>query len=276
MVFWLLLLSAAYPLCAAWRATRRTPLVQAVQWALVAWAAWGAALGAALVRSPAEAPARYLALSLTGCAGVAVLGARRPGVTAWNFVVAGLLAVLLLPLLEGLDHLSPPRQVFLGAIVGVGLLNYLPTRFAPAALLLAIGCTTEFLTVVDDDIKAGSLAELLPAGQCLLAVSPWIALARAHAGRRSRSEFDRHWRTFRDRFGLLWGLRVREQFNRAAANAGWPVELHWLGLRRRDDAATDTVDPDDQKEMMVTLRALLKRFGPEEEQRSASGRRSPG
>jgi hypothetical protein len=39
---------------------------------------------------------RYLALCLTGCVGVAVLGARRPGVGAWDFVLLGLLAVLLL------------------------------------------------------------------------------------------------------------------------------------------------------------------------------------
>ena len=56
----------------------------------------------------------YTALSLTGCAGVAVLGARRPGVGPWNFVLLGLLAVMLLPLAEGLLsrgalHLAGPR-----------------------------------------------------------------------------------------------------------------------------------------------------------------------
>ena len=47
---------------------------------------------------------------------MAVLGARRPGVTAWNFVVAGLLAVLLRPLFEGLGELrlGPAHLLFLG------------------------------------------------------------------------------------------------------------------------------------------------------------------
>ena len=53
-------------------------------WAGGAWAAW-------VATTWAPGPlATYLALCLSACAGVAVLGARRPGVTAWNFVVAGL------------------------------------------------------------------------------------------------------------------------------------------------------------------------------------------
>jgi hypothetical protein len=264
MIAWLMLLSAAYPLWAAWRANRRTTLVHAVQWGMVAWAAWGAALAAAVWGGPAELMVRYLALSLTGCAGVAVLGARRPGVAAWNFVVVGLLAVLLMPLAEGLAHLSPPRLLFLGATLAVGLLNYLPTRFAPAVLLLGVGCATEFLTLIVEGAETGVLAGAARAGRFLLAVSPWVALARAYAGRRPRSEFDRTWLGFRDRFGLLWGQRLREQFNRAAAHAGWPVQLGWRGLRRARDAEKAALSVEEQKEMVATLRALLKRFGPEE------------
>src|SRR5437868_1505128 len=85
-------LSGAAPLWAAARANRGTSLAYAVGWAWLAWMAWGLALFAG---GPA---AGHLALGLTGCAGVAVLGARRPGAGAWNFVVVGLLAVVLLPL----------------------------------------------------------------------------------------------------------------------------------------------------------------------------------
>jgi hypothetical protein len=267
MLCWLIHLTGAYPLWVAWRANRRTTLVQAIQWGMVAWAAWGAALGAALWPGPLATTTRYVALSLTGCAGVAVLGARRPGVTAWNFVVAGLLAVLLLPLLEGVDDLSPVRAFFLGATVAVGLLNYLPTRLAPAGVLLGIGCTTEFLTLVWSDPESALPAELATAGRFLLAVSPWVALARFRQRGGARSEFDRIWLDFRDRYGLVWGQRLREQFNNAAAHAGWPVELRWRGLRRPetpDSAASAMLSVEDQKEMVATLRALLKRFGPEE------------
>src|SRR5262245_4098557 len=99
---WLIFWTGAYPLWQAWRANRRTTLLHAVNWTIASWAAWGLALALVSVQRPvAGLVARYCALCLTGCAGVAVLGARRPGVGAWNFVVVGLLGVQLLPLAEG-------------------------------------------------------------------------------------------------------------------------------------------------------------------------------
>src|SRR5437764_449525 len=123
----ILVMTAAYPLARAWLAHRRTPLVHALIWAALAWLACEAAI------LSGEAGLRYLALCLTGCAGVAVLGARRPGVGAWNFVVVGLLALLLLPVAEGWMvatplHLNGYHLVCLSAVVAVGILNYLPTR----------------------------------------------------------------------------------------------------------------------------------------------------
>src|SRR5437016_13832974 len=95
---WCILLTGVYPLWRAWRANRRTSLIQALHWAILSWVAWGLALLVA-DRWPAESAkvTCYLALCLTGCAGVAVLGARRPGLGAWNFVVLALLAINLLP-----------------------------------------------------------------------------------------------------------------------------------------------------------------------------------
>src|SRR5262245_58439626 len=106
LLTWLLLLTGILPLARAWRANRRTSLLQAVAWAVLAWLGWnGALLGDIVWPDTGANSLRYLALALTGCAGVAVLGARRPGVGAWNFVVVGLLAVLLLPVAQGLDNL---------------------------------------------------------------------------------------------------------------------------------------------------------------------------
>src|SRR5438067_11889919 len=144
-MFWLCglaLLAGAYPLCRALRASRQTTLRQAVLWGACAWAAWLAVPAAAALGRVAEGEfGRHLALCLTGCAGVAVLGARRPGVGAWNWVLLGLLAVMLLPLGQGLllggQGLDTVRLLFLAATLAVGIFNYLPTRLAPGALLLA-------------------------------------------------------------------------------------------------------------------------------------------
>src|SRR5205085_1522448 len=135
----LILLTAAYPLARAWLRHRRTSLAHALAWAAFAWLAWLGVLSAVAFGGGEAVTGRYLALCLTGCAGVAVLGARRPGVAAWNFVVLGLLVVLLLPLAEGFGrlHLSWPRLLFLAGTLAVGFLNYLPTRLGPAALLMA-------------------------------------------------------------------------------------------------------------------------------------------
>jgi hypothetical protein len=264
----LLHLTAAYPLWRAWHASRATSLRDAVGWAVLAWAGWGGLLALGAVYGPAWGlePARLVALSLTGCAAVAVLGARRPGVTAWNFVVLGLLAVMLLPLAEHLlaggGPLDPVRVVFLCGTLAVGVLNYLPTRLAPAALVLGLGCAWELGRLLAPAEAVLGLPADGPGWLCV-AAAPWLGHL-AWAGRpRPPSEFDRLWLDFRDRFGLVWGQRLREQFNRAAANAGWPVNLYWQGLRLASGAPPPAEA--DRDAMLATLRAMLKRFlGPRE------------
>ena len=123
------------PWIAVFLAIRNTTLRHAWFWAIAAWIGWAGAF------SDGSPPAFYVALVLTGCAGVAVFGARRPGVVAWHFVVAALLAVMLLPLAEGQltgskVQLDTIRIIFLMGLCGAVVLNYLPTRLGLAALAL--------------------------------------------------------------------------------------------------------------------------------------------
>ncbi|MCS6852352.1 MAG: hypothetical protein NZ700_14400 [Gemmataceae bacterium] len=255
MVF--LLYLGAVPLARAWLALRATSLSHALTWAGIAWAAWALVLTCEAVgwSSPGG---RYGAWCLVGAAAVAVLGARRPGVAAWNFVVVGLLAVLLLPLLESLptgDEGPKPGlpTCFLVATVLVGVGNYLPTRFGWAAGLLGLGCLLEFA----DRFGLGSVA--VPRGgaatNACLVVVPWVAWLPSLWRRLPSDPFNRLWLTFRDRYGFVWGQRLREQFNRSAAHAGWSAELGWSGLR-----PAGPVGPEDAA-MVTTLQALIKRFG---------------
>jgi hypothetical protein len=179
-----------------------------------------------------------------------VLGARRPGAGPWNFVALGLLVVLLLPLAEGFGRLSlsVPRALFLSGALAVGFLNYLPTRLAPAALLAAAGCGLELWSLGTGEGAAA-------AGRLAVAAVPWAAWVAVRARPAPPSEFDRTWLDFRDAFGGLWAERLREQFNRSAANAGLGGRLRWGGLR--------PASPEEQEQLLATLRALLKRFGPE-------------
>jgi hypothetical protein len=250
-VYSMLLATALYPLWKAWRANRRTSLEHAVWWAVAAWAAWLLAFvfgGDGLL-------GRYVALSLTGCAGVAVLGARRPHIGAWDFVVLSLLAVLLLPVAQGggKPTLGLPYLIFLGVTVAFGWLNYLPTRLLPAALLFGVGAGAELARVGG----VGMDAVLLSSERIVMALSPWVALACFARQRSAASAVDREWLSFRDRYGVVWGQRSREQFNRAAIHAGWPIVLSWHGLELTQNKPAPLED-----EVLVTLRAVLKRFGP--------------
>jgi hypothetical protein len=260
---WLIFLAAAYPLFRAWERNRKTSLFQAMSWTLAAWVAWGGAMFITLHSGSAETHpvAAYVALSLSGCAGVAVLGARRPGAGAWNFVVGGLLAVMLLPLAESLfiqrPILDPMRAVFLAATIAVGVLNFLPTRLAPAAVLVGSACAIHLLVLSGQTDQGTYLA------WWLLALAPWVGFFAWLMPPPPDSEFDRLWLNFRDRFGFLWSQRTREQFNRSAVNAGWPVVLRWHGLRLIP--GSEVPDAVVQTAIVDTLRALLKRFGEEEE-----------
>jgi hypothetical protein len=241
-----------YPLTIAWRANRHTTLRHALFWTLATWLAWAALSWSDMLEVDSEW-SRYAALCLIGCAGVAVLGARRPGVVAWHCVVIGLLAVLLLPLAEGLGErrLRGPHLAFLAATLAVPLLNYLPTTLAPAVLVGAAGCGLEVARLAGVDM--GERLEV--AGRCVLALTPWVALAAAWARPPGATEFDRLWLAYRDRFGLVWGQRMREQFNSAAAHAGWPLFLYWRGLRIVPGAGVP-----DLAKARTTLGGVLKRF----------------
>ena len=92
-------------------------------------------------------------------------------------------------------------------------------------------------------------------GHCGILLSPWVAWLCFLGRKERRNELDGRWLKFRDRYGLVWGQRVREQFNRAAHHAGWKVHLSWFGLQGEATA-----------EMNETLGALLKRFIGREEQ----------
>ena len=256
-----LCLSGAAPLAGAWRYHRRTSLGHALSWTVAAWLAWVLVLAgeASGVLEP-SGPLRFLALCLVGCAGVAVLGARRPGAGAWNFVVLGLLAVFLLSWAEGLlaggmVRLGGIRLVFLAGTLAVGVLNYLPTRLAPAALPLAAACGIELWSWVEP----GTAWRPRWLVEALIGLVPWIAWAALRLRPEPAAGFDRLWRDFRDYYGVVWGQRLREQFNNSAHHAGLPVELTWSGLRALE--AGKTPDESAYSASLQTLRALLKRFG---------------
>jgi hypothetical protein len=145
------------------------------------------------------------------------------------------------------------RAGFLAAALVIGLVNYLPTRLGLGALALLAACLLE-LRRIDEEMPEWERALSLG----LAGTAPWLAWLGWRIGRANGSEVDRMWRDFRDRFGVVWGQRLREQFNHAAEHAGLKVELRWPGLRRLDGSA---VPENEQAASLDLLTALMKRFG---------------
>jgi hypothetical protein len=231
-----------------------------LSWALAAWLSWGGLILA--TGSEGAEAGRYLALCLTGCAGIAVLGARRPIVGAWNLVLVGLLAVLLLPLAEhavlGTPLLDPLRLLFIAGTLAVGVLNYLPTSLAGPVVLVGLAAAAEMLVLLEIDADPAWQAGMGQVSSWLVPLALWLGWLTMRRRGRQQAEFDREWLKFRDRFGLLWGQRVRDQFNQVARNADWPVILRWSGLRRTSRARPLPLEL--QTAIVDALRALLKRF----------------
>src|SRR5205823_2230615 len=94
------------------------------------------------------------------------------------------------------------------------------------------------------------------AGPGLLGVALCLGLGTRNEGTRSGDRLANLWLWFRDHWGVVWALRVRERFNRAAEGAGWPVRLSWPGPVAPDGGKAGAIPEDAVK----TLAALLKRF----------------
>jgi hypothetical protein len=264
MTFGLVLLAGAWPLWRLWRANLRTSLLHAVGWCTAAWVAWLAVLFAPEESTVTVMPAlQYVALSLTGCAGIAVLGARRPGVGAWNLVVAALLALDLLPLLESAfaDRALSPGGLRILGVAGtmiVGIINYLPTRFWAAALAALTGSSHCLTVLFFPQVLDGLHVAQAWIGPGCIALVPWFAYLAASPLQTNSSGSALHfWLEFRDRFGYLWSERLREQFNRSALHAGWPVRLRWGAIESTNETA---LSPDLESKAAATLQALMKRF----------------
>lgn len=221
---------------------------------------------------------RYATAIGTLCPLMAVLGAKRPQNRGWQWIVLSLWVILMLPAAQAL-LISSGRQLglfiawrlFLGAIIGLGLLNYLPTRFWLAAVLVACGQALLLESFLWDKpfvpVEWGRAVGIA----CFLAavVTVWMQLAlKASANSEVATpglwaELDPHnrqWLFFRNAFGAFWALRILQRINQTAEVCDWPVRLTWTGFLPTDDAPVDSLEASHLAEIDQTLQTLLRRF----------------
>lgn len=262
----------------AWRDARGTALRPAVAWLGVAciMAVISQTLAVYQPRSRwvamHEYPVYLTALALIAAL-TTVLNARRPGAGAWAFLIGVLLILLVVPGFDagafnfaqkrlGRLRLEMPWSLFFGLLAFAGAGNFIATRFALPAALLALGFAVELYLLGGGDPSQSVRAGLASAFPGCLALASALALIPPRSPAPGVTRCDRAWRWFRDRWGAAWGLRVIERFNREAELAAWPVVLTWHGLVDRQSSGRDSRDdpgpaPD---AYYPTLRQLLRRF----------------
>jgi hypothetical protein len=211
----------------------------------------------------------FLAACGTLCPLVALIGAKRPQHTAWNFVVVSLWGMLALPAAEvvflqpgQILEINSFRSWFLLALIAVELLNFMATRYAISCALL----------VVAQLIWLGPWLPFelwFPAGRFdwellgLLCASSATITAWAVALRPTRADnaYDKLWFDFRDSFGLFWSLRLIERVNDTAKQANWSFDLGWGGFRTKAEfKPLGKLPPEVDAALRNCLQGLLRRF----------------
>jgi hypothetical protein len=265
-------LAAGWPVWTFCRAVRATALRSTAVWIAITTGVWVFASALAVV--PHEfrdvkllGAARFVACIMLLAPVVSVLGARRPGELAWNFIVLTLLLIYAQPALEqvllgkqlesnriGIDA---PRIAFYSIIAGVGALNYLPTRFRPAAILFGIGMGFDLAALGPwDGIDMSETDWLSAAAGMALSAAAWCCYwSRTQSNVQG---IDEAWRTMRDGWGVLWSTRVRQKWTVAARHYGWNMSLDWGGLVPQNP--DQAIDPSVRQAAEDHLKHLLRRF----------------
>jgi uncharacterized membrane protein YhaH (DUF805 family) len=210
---------------------------------------------------------RYTAAVGTFCPLTAVLGAKRPQDRGWQWVVSSLWLVLLVPVAQAIASPGGTQLELVGAwrwllwgFIAMGLLNYLPTRFALSALLVAAGQIVLLSGPTGIAQNLSPTTRIAAATALFLAAGGLAPLSRYRAPPSTLPQTAR-WLAFRDAWGAFWALRVLQRVNQTAELSGWPVRLQWGGLISTDDAAPlDTLPPAIEAPLNQSLDTLLRRF----------------
>ncbi len=209
---------------------------------------------------------RFAIVATTLCPLMAVLGAKRPQDRGWQWVVLSLWVVLVWPaaqavLLPAGTHveLFVAWKLFLWGLIGIGLLNYLPTKNWLPAIFVAAGQAI----LLRNHLWLGKLlnnewASTLGIG-CLLAAAALVSLRRNALNPQlsTLNSFSTQWQNFRNAYGAFWALRILGMVNQTAKLRDWPLRLHWSGFETLEDR-----QPTEEQlaELEQTMSTLLRRF----------------
>ncbi len=250
----------------AWR-VRGTTAVPAAAWAVAAAAccmaveAWAARGG--LADLSAVASARLVAVALSVCPAMSLLGAKRPQHGVWQVIVASLAVVIAMPAASAavvrpgsFPDVHLLARGFLLVLVVAGWVNFLGTSKLAAATLLTLGLlllARPFLPGVDTaGAMSASWADIVGAG----AAAAGAVTAMLPPKPATTESISTPFIALRDTIGSAWTLRIAERFNATAESRGWPCRLSLAGLEAGGDPEDDAWRPQAGR----VFESLMRRF----------------
>tara|TARA_R110002072_G_scaffold302603_1_gene486641 strand:+ start:98497 stop:99426 length:930 start_codon:yes stop_codon:yes gene_type:complete len=213
----------------------------------------------------------YFAAVVLLCPGIAVLGARRPGASAWAFfVLLPLVLVLMWPAVASFQVARPtdPIEIEVPALVGFGLVlimsggNYFGTRYTLSTLYYAAAIVllvAPMSAAVPDIFPERSTARFIASLAILLAIAETHRRSKA-AAEVGISRLDVLWFDFMDSFGMVWAKRVMDRINESARHEKWTMQLELHGFVPFAESPSADEMLRTKGRIEHTFRFLLKRF----------------
>ncbi len=234
------MLLPAIVILVALRKSRGTTLFAPLAWALLAYVVVSlTAISLLLKAGPVPGNWIYIAATSTFCPIISLFGAKRPQNRAWQLIVFAFWFITALPAIqslmmrpgEGLE-LHSVWKWFLVILILVGGINYLPTRFAWASLLITSAQVLLFWNYLPKASQWQVVIEPV-LGMITFMLGIGIGFWSSHRTRRRLAQFhgwNRVWRDFRDFYGVVWALRIMERVNSLSSSSDLQVRLHWDGF----------------------------------------------
>lgn len=258
---------SAVVLLVSQRRLQGTTLVAPVRWSLVSCVTLGAveALFDFDILASGRESWRFLAATSTLCPGIALLGAKRPQNAAWQWIVASLWLVIALPAVQqlvfqrvGTLELHAARSWFTLGLILFCMANSCLSRYWFAVLLGGCG---QLLMLEPHLPLPGILLGGIGWSWGMIAVAFAVPVAWLSGSWKSNADsLDHVWLDFRNRFGIVWSLRMMEQFNSVARANGWQLVLQWNGFRAPDGSTNWQLSSEQTRVLRQSLQNLLRRF----------------
>lgn len=247
--------------------TLRYPLA----WAMLATAdlaclIWTLSPGNSTLSPLQKSALQFAVAAMTFCPLMSVLGAKRPQEVGWNWVVFTLWIIVVWPAAQAVMLPQGTRlelflawKLFVLGLIGLGLLNYLPTKNAIPAILTAYGQYMLLdpylfewqLVPISDWVPEMSVLCFFSAAVIAGIRKPYGTLPEDDLASSSQE-----WLRFRDAYGAFWALRFLGRLIQTAELQGWSFQPTWSGFIAGEKAPIQK----QLEELEQAMDGFLRRF----------------